>query len=63
MKPVLMDKLCDILFISEPKLGETFSDNMFITKGYKMERKDRNARGRPYGLLQGRSTGPENKEL
>ena len=35
---VLMDKLC------ETKLDETFSDNLFITKGYKMERKDRNAR-------------------
>ena len=44
-KPVLMDKLCDILVISETKLDETFNDNLFATKGYKMERKDRNARG------------------
>ena len=45
LKPVLIDKLCDILVISETKLDETFNDNLFATKGYKMERKDRNARG------------------
>ena len=45
MKPVLLDKLCDILVISETKLDETFHDNLFTVTGYKVERKDRNANG------------------
>ena len=45
LKPILMDKLCDILIVSETKLDDTFNDNLFHVNGYKMERKDRNAKG------------------
>ena len=34
------------MIISETKLDDTFNDNLFITNGYKLERKDRNAKGR-----------------
>ena len=45
LKPILLEKLCDILIISETKLDDTFNDNLFNVNGYKMERKDRNAKG------------------
>ena len=45
LKPILTDKLCDILIISETKLDDSFNDNLFVINGYKFERKDRNAKG------------------
>ena len=33
------------MIISETKLDDTFNDNLFVTNGYKLERKDRNAKG------------------
>ena len=45
LKPILMEKLCDILIVSETKLDDTYNDNLFHVNGYKMERKDRNAKG------------------
>ena len=45
LKPILLEKLCDILIVSETKLDDTFNDNLFTVNGYKMERKDRNAKG------------------
>lgn len=43
LKPILQEKL-----VSETKLDDTFN-NLFVVNGYKMERKDRNAKGR--GLM------------
>ena len=45
LKPILLDKLCDILVISETKLDETFNNNLFAVNGNKLERHDRNANG------------------
>ena len=41
LKPILTDKLCDILIISEIKLDDSFNDNLFVISGYKFDRKDR----------------------
>ena len=45
LKPILIDRLCDILVISETKLDDSFNNNLFAVNGYKLERKDRNAKG------------------
>ena len=45
LKPILMDRLCDILVISETRLDDSFNNNLFAVNGYKLERKDRNANG------------------
>ena len=45
LKPILIDRLCDILVISETKLDDSFNNNLFTVNGYKLERKDRNANG------------------
>ena len=45
LKPMLIDRLCDILVISETKLDDSFNNNLFAVNGYKLARKDRNANG------------------
>ena len=45
LKPILIDRLCDILVIFETKLDDSFNNNLFAVNGYKLEHKDRNANG------------------
>ena len=42
---ILLKKLVDILIIAETKIDDSFNDNLFQAKGYKMERRDRTAHG------------------
>ena len=45
LKQILDDNLTDLLIVSETKIDESFKFNLFAVDGYKMERRDRNARG------------------
>ena len=45
LQQILHDKLTDILVVAETKLDESFSNNLFSTDGYKMERRDRDRHG------------------
>ena len=42
---LLVDKVVDLLFISETKLDSSFLDSVFDVAGYKLERRDRNLHG------------------
>lgn len=45
LQQMLIDKLTDMLIISETKFDVSFNSNLFNTNSYKMERRDRNAPG------------------
>ena len=45
IKPILVNKTVDILFISETKLDLSFRDQLFQVEGYRLERRDRNGYG------------------
>ena len=45
IKPLLISKTVDILFISETKLDSSFRDQLFQVDGYRLERRDRNGFG------------------
>ena len=45
IEELLHDKIVDLLFISETKLDATFRNSIFDSKGYKLERADRNVHG------------------
>ena len=45
IKPLLIDKIVDILFISESKLDESFRDQLLQVDGYRLEQRDRNEFG------------------
>ena len=45
IKELLSDKIVDIFFVVESKLDATFNDNLFITEGYKLLRRDRDSKG------------------
>lgn len=42
---LLLDKIVDLLFISETKLDSTFRDGLFDIPGYKLQRRDRTSSG------------------
>ena len=45
LSDLLYDKIPDILFLSETKLDDTFSQNQFNVPGYRLFRNDRNIHG------------------
>ena len=42
---ILIDKVVDLLFLSETKLDSTYRDSIFDSPGYKVERRERNLHG------------------
>ena len=45
IKPLLAEKIVDILFITETKLDPSFRDELFQVEGYRLERRDRSEFG------------------
>ena len=45
IKPLLIDRIVDILFISESKLDESFRDQLFQVDGYRLEQRGHNEFG------------------